>query len=267
MSVVKFYKYHGAGNDFIVLDNRKKIFPIKNYKLVEELCNRRFGIGADGLLLLNSSKEYDFDMGYYNADGKPGSMCGNGARCIVLFAYKSGIIKKQFVFTAPDGLHEATLIKQNLKTNTAIVKIKMGDLMEIKNLGKDLFLDTGSPHYIRFVNDASEVDVFVEGKKIRYSKPFSDKGTNVNFVAVKNNILFIRTYERGVENETLACGTGVTAAAIAAVASGKTKQATKIKVEALGGTLFVYFKQNQGVFNEVYLEGEAQEVFEGSIIV
>lgn len=263
MSVIKFYKYHGAGNDFIVIDNRKKIFPVKNYKLIEQLCDRRFGIGADGLLLLNSSQQYDFDMGYYNADGKPGSMCGNGARCITYFAYKSGIKKKKFVFTAPDGLHEATLISENKKTNTSLVKVKMSDVAEIKNISKDLFLNTGSPHFIRFVNDASKIDVFIEGKKIRYSKPFAVKGTNVNFVAVKNKTLFIRTYERGVENETLACGTGVTAAAIAAVATNKINQTLKIKVQALGGTLFVYLKKNQNVFEEVYLEGEAQEVFEG----
>lgn len=267
MSQIKFYKYHGTGNDFIVIDNRIKIFPVKNYKLVEQLCDRRFGIGADGLLLLNTSKKYDFDMGYYNANGKPGSMCGNGARCIIYFAHKSGIRKKQFVFTAPDGLHESTLVSENKKKNSSLVKVKMSDVNEIKNIGKDLFLDTGSPHYIRFVNDASKIDVFEEGRKIRYSKPFVTNGTNVNFVAVKNNTIFIRTYERGVENETLACGTGVTAAAIAAVATNKINQTSKIKVQALGGTLFVYLKKKESVFEEVYLEGEAQEVYEGSITI
>lgn len=267
MSEIKFYKYHGAGNDFIVIDNRKKKFPVKNHKLVEQLCDRRFGIGADGLLLLNVSKQHDFDMGYFNADGKPGSMCGNGARCIVYFAHESGIKKKQFAFTAPDGLHEATLISENKKTNTSLVKVKMNDVNKIKNIGKDLFLNTGSPHYIRFVNDVSKIDVFEEGKKIRHSKPFGLKGTNVNFVAVKNQTLFIRTYERGVENETLACGTGVTAAAIAAVATNKINQTSKIKLEALGGTLFVYLKKKENVFEEVYLEGEAQKVFDGSITI
>jgi diaminopimelate epimerase len=263
MAEFTFYKYHGAGNDFIVIDNRKKIFPVKNYTLIQKLCDRRFGIGADGLLLLNTSPKYDFDMGYHNADGKPGSMCGNGARCIVYFASTSGIKRKKYVFTTQDGLHEAEVISEIKNKNTALVKLKMKDVESIEKTGKDLFLDTGSPHYVKFVNDVSKIDVYAEGKKIRNSGKFKKDGVNVNFVSVKNNQLFIRTYERGVENETFACGTGVTAAAIAAAATKKVLAKNKTRVNAMGGMLNVFYTQNKNTFTDIYLQGEAQMVFEG----
>ena len=265
MAEIAFHKYHGAGNDFIVIDNRKKLFPEKNYKLIEQLCDRRFGIGADGLLLLNKSKAHDFEMGYYNADGKPGSMCGNGGRCIVYFAKQAGINKKKFVFTAADGIHQATLISENAKTCTAVVKLKMNDVQQIEKCEKDFFLNTGSPHYVRFVNDPSKINVMEEGMKIRNSKPFKAKGTNVNFVVAIGNEIFIRTYERGVENETLACGTGITAAAICAVFSGRIPFSKKVKVTAMGGKLHVYLNKTENAFTDIYLEGGAQKVSEGLI--
>ena len=262
MTEFTFYKYHGAGNDFIVIDNRKKKFPIKNYSLIQKLCDRRFGIGADGFLLLNTSAKYDFDMGYHNADGKPSSMCGNGARCIVYFASTSGIKRKNYVFTAPDGLHEAEIISEIKNKKTALVKLKMKDVETIEKIGKDLFLDTGSPHYVKLVNDVSKINVYSDGNKIRNSIRFKREGVNVNFVSVKNNQLFIRTYERGVENETLACGTGVTAAAIAA-ATKKVYTKNKTTVNAMGGTLSVFYKQNKNTFTDIYLQGEAQMVYKG----
>lgn len=261
---MKFYKYHGAGNDFILVDNRKNIFKGSS-KYIEKICDRRFGIGADGLILLNKSNQSDFEMDYYNADGKTGSMCGNGGRCIALFASHLSIIKKKTNFIAYDGLHEAEIITTDKKDNSAMVKLKMQDVNNITKIGSDFLIDTGSPHYIRFVQDVTAVNVIKEGRKIRYSEAHRKNGVNVNFVSIKSGKLYIRSYERGVENETLACGTGITASALAAVSAGLISNKNKTLVVAMGGMLAVYFTKTETGYTDIFLEGKATKVFEGEI--
>lgn len=256
-----FYKYQGTGNDFIMLDGRSKKFVLPSEKQINQLCHRQFGIGADGLIVIVKSNDYDFEMLYYNADGKPGSMCGNGGRCTIAFAKKLGLIKNQCKFIAYDGLHEG---KIDSKKN--IVNLKMSNVQGIKAHGKDVELNTGSPHYVVFKKAIEQLDVFNEGKKIRYNNTFHKAGINVNFVEIANKHLLVRTYERGVENETLSCGTGVTAAAIAFACLEKNKKKYQIKIHTPGGKLSVNFKtSDHQLFTEVYLSGPATMVYQGEI--
>jgi len=253
---IHFYKYQGAGNDFILIDNRDNALSLTTGQ-VAFLCDRRFGIGADGLMLLQSSPGADFEMVYYNADGNESTMCGNGGRCIAAFAYHQGLTGKDMNFKAIDGLHRA-LVREG-----AIVSLHMQDVTHIRFEEGYAMLDTGSPHYVREVDDVQSVDVFNEGRAIR--NQFAPKGINVNFVAAGDGSgLTIRTYERGVEDETLACGTGVTAAAIASV-----KHATgtfEVPVKAMGGALSVSFeKKSADTAEHIILTGPAQKVFEGDI--
>lgn len=206
---MQFYKYQGTGNDFIIIDNRDLKFNRSDNGLVAKLCHRRFGIGADGLMLLQNKTGYDFEMVYYNADGNQSSMCGNGGRCIVEFARTLGLVKEKTLFYAIDGEHEA-VVKPNFVT------LKMKDVNDVETNSDFYFLNTGSPHYVAFVNDLTNYDVVHEGKKIRYNNRFKADGTNVNFIEKIGGGLFVRTYERGVEDETYSCGTGVTAAALVA---------------------------------------------------
>ena len=257
---INFYKYQGTGNDFILLDNRQQIFPKNNTKLVAELCDRKFGIGADGLILLELSKLHDFKMVYYNADGHEGSMCGNGGRCTVAFAKKLNIIDSQTIFEAIDGLHEASI-------EDDIVNLKMNDVTNVEIYDDHLFLDTGSPHHIAFVDDVKNVNVKITGSKIRYGAPYFMKGSNVNFVEKHNENTFkVRTYERGVEDETLSCGTGVTAVAIASHKAKKTNS-NKVILETLGGKLEVSFNFDNNIYKNVFLKGQATLVFKGEIII
>lgn len=253
-----FFKYQGTGNDFIMIDNRELFFPKNNETLINKLCDRKFGIGADGLILLEPSNTYDFKMIYFNADGKEGSMCGNGGRCIVAFAKQLNIINTKTTFDAVDGLHYATIENEQ-------VNLKMIDVSNIEVTNDFSFLNTGSPHHIRFCDDVASINVKDLGAKIRYGAPYFENGTNVNFVEqTSENSFKVRTYERGVENETLACGTGVTAVAIAA---NKTKKTTNqnIQIEVLGGTLEVSFKKEDNTYTNVFLKGPAQFVFKGNI--
>ena len=255
-----FSKYHGTGNDFIITDNRSLEFnPTK--ELIAKLCNRRFGIGADGILLLENSGELDFSMKYYNADGNEGTMCGNGGRCIVAFAHSLGIIKKITKFKAIDGEHSAEIIDHN--ETDCIVDLKMQDVDNINVYEDNYFIDTGSPHYVSFVENLEKFDVLREGKQIRHSKKFMPNGTNVNFVEVRGENLFVRTYERGVENETYSCGTGVTASAIAF-----SMKENKIVENILtrGGKLSVKFEKHGNSFSNIHLIGPASFVFKGEII-
>ncbi len=257
---INFYKYEGTGNDFIIIDNRNPVFDISQ-KLISNLCDRRFGIGADGLILLNYHEKYDFEMKYFNADGKEGTMCGNGGRCIIAFAKHIGIIKNKTEFSTIDGKHSGEIIENRNKTS--IVRLLMNDVDNIEIHNGNYFMNTGSPHYIKFVNDIDNYDVIGEGKKLRHQTIFDKNGTNVDFVEIKNNKLYVRTYERGVENETLSCGTGVTASAVAA--SFKIPGQESFEIITKGGNLKVSFKNIQNKFSDIRLEGPVTFVFKGEI--
>lgn len=263
MATLQFYKLQGAGNDFVLIDDREEKFDTKNNALVKFLCDRRFGIGADGLMLLRNKKGYDFEMVYYNSDGNESSMCGNGGRCITAFANEIGLKKEKYLFMAVDGEHEAELSKVG---ESYWVKLQMIDVPEIEVGTGYSYLNTGSPHYVVFVKDLATFPVVEEAKKIRYSERFKEKGTNVNFVEINNGILHIRTYERGCEEETLACGTGVTAAVLAAATAGKI-EGNSYPVKAIGGRLSVSFESAGTGYKKVCLEGPAKMVFKGEIDV
>ena len=255
---LKFYKYQGTGNDFILIDNRFNSFNKKNNTLIAKLCNRKFGVGADGLILLENSKKYDFKMLYFNADGKESTMCGNGGRCIVAFAKQLKIIKNNTTFEAIDGLHSA-----NIKGS--LVELQMMDVDFILEAENHVFLNTGSPHHINFESKIDEIDVKTIGKKIRYGKPYNEEGVNVNFVEqIGLNTFKVRTYERGVEDETLSCGTGVTAVAIAAFQTNQTTS-TLVKLHTLGGILEISFQKEGVLYKNVFLKGDATFVFKGKI--
>ncbi|QHT69477.1 diaminopimelate epimerase [Rhodocytophaga rosea] len=256
--LIHFYKYQGTGNDFVMIDDRSETFP-QDTTLVAKLCHRRFGIGADGLILLQNHPEYDFRMVYFNADGKKGSMCGNGGRCTVQFAKDLGVIADSTTFEAADGRHEAHV-------KDGLIHLKMGDVHQVKHMPAYDFLNTGSPHYVAFVDKLSELDVVGKGKAIRYDSVFAPGGTNVNFVEqLSDNTLFVRTYERGVEDETYSCGTGVTACALAA--SARHLQ-SPVNIKTLGGNLQVAFQSSSPEqFTNIYLIGPAQKVYEGTIEV
>ncbi|MFK7812299.1 MAG: diaminopimelate epimerase [Maribacter sp.] len=251
-----FFKYQGTGNDFVMIDNRNLIFPKNNTELVATLCDRKFGIGADGLILLENDNELDFNMVYYNSDGNTSTMCGNGGRCLVAFAQFLGIITNRCSFNAIDGKHTATIEK-------GIVSLQMTDVSEVKTKPNSFFLDTGSPHHVQLVDNLSDFNVQKEGAKLRYGV-YGKSGSNINFVNQKTEDTFaVRTYERGVEDETLSCGTGVTAVAIAMHSAKKTKQ-NQINVETEGGQLTVRFESDNG-YKNVYLVGPAKQVFKGEI--
>lgn len=266
---IKCYKYQGAGNDFVIIDNRANdLFLLQSQ--VKLLCDRRFGIGGDGLMLLGSSKNSDFSMKYYNSDGFEGTMCGNGGRCIVAFAARMGI--KTFNFEAIDGKHSATIIKYT--PFESIVELSIGDVSEIKDIPPDkYFLNTGSPHLIIFPENFGETDVDKEGRYWRHH--FIDGGTNVNFVKILDNGLYVRTFERGVEAETYACGTGITASVLAFdlrckkdffgnyVINKIDDNIFETKIEAPGGKLSVKYKYDGGTkYSEIKLTGPTTFVYE-----
>jgi diaminopimelate epimerase len=256
---ITFFKYQGTGNDFVMIDNRQNIFPKNNTKLIEKLCDRRFGIGADGLILLENDIETDFRMVYYNSDGNESSMCGNGGRCLVAFAKSLNVIGNETTFLATDGLHHASILENN------IISLQMKNVSEIKIQNDYVFLNTGSPHHVIMVDDLENFDVKTNGAKIRYSDLYGNEGSNVNFVKqFSENHFALRTYERGVEDETLSCGTGATAAAIAMNAIGKTI-ANHIYLDVEGGKLEVSFVKEGNNYTNVFLKGPATFVFEGEI--
>ncbi len=261
---IEFHKYHGAGNDFIIIDNRENKYNLDN-TTIAKMCSRRYGIGADGLMILEKSDDYDFRMKYYNSDGNEGSMCGNGGRCIIAFAMDLGIIKFKSTFIATDGVHHAII--NNSNNNEFDISLNMNDVSDISSLNNSYFLNTGSPHHVEFVNNIDSIDVYNKGKEIRYSERYKEtNGTNVNFIELNGDYLTIRTYERGVEDETHACGTGATAAAIAfAYKHNITNK--EIKLKALGGTLRVEFNNNDSKFDNIVLSGPAKRVFKGHYIL
>lgn len=253
------YKYQGTGNDFILIDNRLQTFPKNDNELIARLCERRFGIGADGFILLENDKSTDFKMVYYNADGSESTMCGNGGRCMVAFAKKLNIIQNNTVFHAIDGLHYAMIDSEN------DVTLQMKDVDQVQIAEGYVFLNTGSPHHVQMVDDLKNYAVKQEGARIRYSDLYGKAGSNINFVSGVNASTFaVRTYERGVEDETLSCGTGVTAVAIAMHYLGKTKD-EKIKLQVEGGDLEVSFEAQNGKYTQVFLKGPATFVFEAVI--
>ncbi len=256
---VNFFKYQGTGNDFVILDNRTNLFDNLTLLQVQHLCDRRFGIGADGLMLMNKKEGYDFEMTYYNADGKPGTMCGNGGRCMVRYAFHMGIHKYTYRFLASDGIHEAEI------DNHSNIRLKMNDVTEVHEYAGHSVLNTGSPHFVKFVSDIMNVDVVETGRDIRNSKPYAEEGINVNFVETTgDDSIFVRTYERGVEDETFSCGTGATAAAL--MAAHNPIGFNRVEVKTPGGNLSVEFnKTDDRHFENIWLCGPAEFVFKGEI--
>ena len=273
-----FHKYHGTGNDFILLDDRSEQFNAHDQPRIAALCHRRFGIGADGLILLRNKAGYDFEMVYFNADGLPSSLCGNGGRCIAAFAKHLGVIENEAHFLAVDGPHEARISADGM------VQLKMPDVAPVRpapvhaELG-DVYLHTGSPHHVRFLTEAEhdehdydhphlleELDVFGLGHDIRHDQAYDPAGVNVNFAEVPADPTQpwpVRTYERGVENETYSCGTGVTAVALAASARGAQ---SPVQLSTPGGALEVAFSlRPDGGFSDVWLSGPAVRVFGGEV--
>ena len=252
--IIEFYKYQGTGNDFIMIDDRKNEFDMNDNGLISALCERRMGIGADGLILLRNHNTLDFEMIYFNADGNQSSMCGNGGRCIIAFAEMLEIITTDTNFMAIDGEHKGKKIDDG-------ISLQMKDVNKIEGVGDGLVLDTGSPHYIQMVDDLDDLDVNKEGRKIRNSAPFKKKGINVNFVLDASE-LQVRTYERGVEAETFSCGTGVVATAIAMYYANCIEE-TFVSVKTKGGELSVSFEEINGNYRNIWLSGEASMVYAG----
>ena len=254
-----FYKYQGTGNDFILIDNQAGLFTY-NKELVARLCDRNFGIGADGLILIENAEGFDFRMVYYNSDGSPATMCGNGGRCITAFANRLGVIDKNAVFISADGTHSAAI--KTVEGQTAEVELTMKDVTFLQKNEHFVILNTGTPHYVSFVDDPDLINIVAEGRKIRYSPEFAPVGINVNFAKLYGNQIYVRTYEKGVEDETLSCGTGVTASAIAASLK---YGGNSFYVNTAGGRLFVSFVRTADTFKNVKLTGPAKLVFEGTI--
>jgi diaminopimelate epimerase len=263
---INFYKYQGTGNDFVLIDNRAGNFPVLETKIINKICDRNFGVGADGFIILQNKEGYDFEMVYYNADGSESTMCGNGGRCMVQFAHDLGILKNEYKFWAIDGEHIATMsIAYN--GNNKIVRLKMQDVQAVESEPTYAILNTGSPHYVKMEADVRNMNVVLKGAEIRYSKAFEEKGINVNFVESTGPYsIYVRTYERGVEDETLSCGTGVTAAAL--LNAHNDRGFNEVQVQTKGGMLSVEFdKIDEENFREIYLCGPAQFVFSGVIKV
>jgi diaminopimelate epimerase len=256
---IPFKKYQGAGNDFVIVDNRTEaLIGRSDTELIRLICDRRFGIGADGLMLLQNHTGFDFEMVYFNSDGNESTMCGNGGRCLAAFAGSLGLLHDHRChFIAIDGPHDAVVLRPDW------VELRLGDVREVE-IGADYFcLNTGSPHYVRFVEDAMHLNVNAEGRAVRYSERFAAEGINVNFVEKTGDDLLVLTYERGVEAETLSCGTGVTASALAYSLKTQQKGDVSIPVVTKGGRLEVKFQAADEGFSDVWLCGPAVEVFEG----
>ncbi len=257
---IDFSKYQGTGNDFLMIDNREQII-LPDKELILKLCHRRFGIGADGLILLENATNYDFRMRYFNSDGSESGMCGNGGRCIVAFAKDLGIVEKKAFFVASDGEHEAFI--EHSKSGQLKINLKMSDVSEIEVLKDAFFMNTGSPHYVKFIDSHTDFNTCLKGREIRYGKRFAKEGTNVNFVSFPKGEIFVSTYERGVEEETYSCGTGAVAVAISL---GLQHHKENFKLTTKGGQLEVRFRNpgNQSFF-DIWLIGSAKKVFSGII--
>lgn len=260
MTIV-FDKYQGNGNDFIIIDGINEKIKLSPEK-IRFMCDRHFGIGADGLIILKPDVKSDFKMMYYNSDGHLASMCGNGARCTAAFAFERGFAAKAMIFKAYDGNHEAHILHANKDKGEYDVSLSMGSVKSVEKNKEYYFLNTGSPHYVEFVEKVAEINVVEEGRKTRFSEKFTPDGTNVNFVEINGDRLFVRTYERGVEDETLSCGTGVTASALAAFLETKKKD---FRIHTTGGDFKVDFTYEGGHFHSIWLKGPAKFVYHGKI--
>jgi len=256
MMRIHFAKYQGTGNDFIMIDGREEMINF-SVDQIQEICDRRFGVGADGLIILKNIRSHDFEMDYYNADGSQ-SFCGNGSRCAQAFAKELGMINESSFFYAIDGSHQGKSIGMDFGT-------KMGKVTDFEKIDEDYFIHTGSPHYIRYVDDVTAVDVFKEGRKIRNTDKYREEGTNVNFVSIEDSILHVRTYERGVEDETYSCGTGVTAVAISYLIQQGSFQ-KEVHILTKGGKLKIELDRlSENEFDDIWLIGPGEKVFEGWI--
>jgi diaminopimelate epimerase len=259
--LVHFSKYHGTGNDFVLIDGREQNTSLLDQSLIHHICHRRFGIGADGLIVMEKSEGYDFTMRYFNADGGEGTMCGNGGRCIVAFAHQLGIAGSETTFEGIDGIHSASIL------SSGEIRLKLSDVSGIQSLEDGYLLNTGSPHFVKFVENLEQVVVEQEGKEIRHQTRFGEEGVNVNFVepGTDTDTIFVRTFERGVEAETWSCGTGITAAAICSFLHHKSDKVS-YRVSTKGGELQVSFQPKPDLlFTNVYLTGPASHVYNGSI--
>ncbi len=261
MNIV-FQKYQANGNDFVMILDLQQQVEL-SVQQISHICDRHFGIGADGLMLLRPSADFDFEMHFYNSDGLPAEMCGNGGRCMAAIAFNNGIAPKEMTFEAPDGIHKAVINKETEPNHIFDVSLKMIDVETVEKYPDGYFLNTGVPHFVKFVDNTDDLDVLGEGKKIRESADFAPKGTNVNFVSLHDDLLNVRTYERGVENETLSCGTGVTASAIAAFLK---QGARSLPIHTRGGNFKVNFKPDGEGFTNIWLRGPAEKVFEGEMV-
>ena len=259
--IIPFVKYQATGNDFVLIDQRSNNFlSRKDTEIIKKICDRRFGIGGDGLILLELHNELDFEMIYFNSDGNESTMCGNGGRCMVQYARTLGQIESSCDFLAIDGSHKATISSKDW------VELRMNDVTELKKINQHYVLDTGSPHYVIFVENVHNINVKEEGAQIRYSNPYKLEGINVNFVERNEDGIFMRTYERGVEGETLSCGTGVAAAVLASSEHfDDIRHENLVKVFTPGGNLEVKFKRSSNGFTDIWLCGPAKKVFEGTI--
>lgn len=253
---ISFHKYQGTGNDFVMIDDRNGTFPSDNISLIAHLCDRKMGVGADGVILIQKHPSLDFRMVYFNPDGSK-SLCGNGSRCAIAFAHTLGIIGNHTTFETTDGIHTGSL-------SNGLVYFQLHDVHSVEPQGSNWYINTGSPHHIQVVTDVDGTDIVNIGKAIRYSEQYSPAGTNVNFLEKTPQGIKVRTYERGVENETLSCGTGVTACALAA---SFMNYESPVTVDTRGGRLTVSFRKNGAHFEEIYLAGPAKKVFEGIVEV
>jgi diaminopimelate epimerase len=258
---ISFSKYQGTGNDFVMLDNLNGQYDSLSIPQIKFLCDRKFGIGSDGLIKINSHNSTDFEIEYFNSDGSK-SFCGNGARCSVSFAETLGINVSNTEFLGIDGLHKASKKQE-------VISLEMGDVLEVRKIENDFVIQTGSPHYIRFIDSINDVNIVHFGKEIRYSDEFKEEGINVNLVEViDSNNLIVNTYERGVEDETLSCGTGVTACVVAFAFQTQLIGEHQISVKVKGGNLSVSFNQKTlGIFTNIHLIGPGEFVFSGEINV
>ena len=263
--MVPFFKMHGTGNDFIVIDNRPHYIQryFDNQQLISRLCNRHLGIGADGLILINAKAGFDFEMIYFNSDGYPGTMCGNGGRCAVAAANHLNMIHGKARFIVNDIEYQAVILQK--KHNEIFVKLRLNDVTGYKITDTYIFMNTGSPHHVEFVDNVMDMDVYNAGKHIRNSDLYRGQGANVDFVQLMEEHIFVRTFERGVEDETLSCGTGVVASVLATALRNETPGASAMEVRTKGGNLKVYFSFAHDTFTDIYLEGPATFVFKGEI--